>query len=225
MFSRKLTREELYLIRHIEDFVRRKHLHCEGHDWTHVLEVTRIAIEIAERVPEPVDPFLVVCGGLFHDIGRVNAASGSLHGLEGAAIADQFLRAVWPDRDAIDKVVRIVTRHTPTSALPPETIEEKIIFDADTLERFGWIGILRGVMGKTGSIEDILEEVIRKRVADYDNLYLAVSREVARIRYENTLTILRGVEDALHLRDQRVHQPMRLPIDDSVDQAVEQANP
>ncbi len=222
MFSRKLTQEEVELIRHIEDFVRLKHLHCEGHDWTHVLEVTRIAIDIAEQVSEPVDPFVVVCGALFHDIGRVNAASGSLHGLEGAAIADQFLRAVWPDRDAIDKIVRIVTRHTPTSALPPETIEEKIIFDADTLERFGWIGILRGVMGKTGSIENILEEVIKKRLADYDNLYLDASKELGRVRYENTLTILHGVEDALHRRDQRVHQAMRLPIEENVTQAVGQ---
>ncbi len=225
MFSRKLAREEVDLIRHIEDFVRLKHMQCEGHDWTHVLEVTRIAIEIAEQVPESVDPFLVVCGGLFHDIGRVNATSGSLHGLEGAAIADQFLRAVWADRDTIDKIVRIVTRHTPTSALPPETIEEKIVFDADTLERFGWIGILRGVMGKTGSIENILEEVIKKRIADYDNLYLDVSKEVARIRYENTLTILRGVEDALRRRDERVHQAMRLPVEGKVAQTVAEAEP
>ena len=145
-----------------------------------MLEVTRIGIDIAEQLSEPVDPFLLICGSLFHDIGRINAVSGSLHGLEGAAIADQFLWAVWPDREAIDQIVRIVARHTPTSAIPPETIEEKIVFDADTLERFGWIGILRGVMSKTGSIEQILDSVIRKRTADYDNLCLQVSREVGR---------------------------------------------
>jgi len=212
MFSRNLTQPEVDLIRHIEEFVRLKHEKCEGHDWTHVLEVTRIAIDLAEQVPDAVDPFLLVCGALFHDIGRVNAVSGSLHGLEGAALADQFLRAVWPDRDQADAIVRIVTRHTPTSAIPPETIEEKIVFDADTLERFGWIGILRGVMSKTGSIEDILERVVRKRMADYENLCLDVSRELGRERYENTLTILQGVEDALKRRDERVNKPMRLPV-------------
>lgn len=212
MFSRKLSREEVDLIHQIEDFVHQKHLQCEGHDWTHVLEVTRIAIDIAEQVEEPVDPFLLVCGALFHDIGRVNAVSGTLHGLVGAAVADQFLRAVWPDPEATDKIVHIVTRHTPTSGIPPETIEEKIVFDADTLERFGWVGILRGVMSKTGSIEDILERVVRKRMADYDNLHLSVSKHLGRIRYENTMVILQGVEEALKRRDRRVSEPMRLPV-------------
>jgi uncharacterized protein len=211
VFARPLTEDEADLVERIADFVQSKHKRCEGHDHSHVVLVTRLAIEIAERVEEPVDPFIVIAGALFHDIGRVGATTGSLHGLAGGAITHQFLRAVLGDSPVCSQVARIVARHTPTSRIPPETIEEKIVYDADTMERFGWIGVLRGVMGRSGSIEDILQTVIRKRAADYDQLLLPVSKEMAAERYEATQEILQGVERAMRDRDDSLNLKLPLP--------------
>jgi len=211
MFARELTADEIRLIDQITEFVRQKHEDCEGHDYSHVLLVARLSIEIAEQVPEEVDPLIVIVGALFHDIGRIGAESGTLHGLSGAAITHEYLAAVLDDPETIAKVTRIVTRHTPTSDIPPETIEEKIVFDADTMERFGWIGVLRGVMSKSGSIEDILQTVVRKRADDYQRLYLPISREMAGERYQVTLNILGGVERALRERDESLEQGLSLP--------------
>ncbi len=211
MFARPLTEGEAELIGQIVEFVRSKHKRCEGHDHSHVLLVAHIAIEIAERVAEPVDPFTVIAGALFHDIGRVGATTGSLHGLAGAGVAYEFLRAVTHDEETRGKVARVVARHTPTSRIAPETIEEKIVFDADTMERFGWIGVLRGVMSRTGCIEDILQTVIRKRAGDYDQLYLPESKEMARDRYRATQEILEGVEQAMRDRDAVLSLDLPLP--------------
>jgi len=211
LFSRKLTDGEAGLIDKIEEFVKSKHESCEGHDDSHVLLVTRLAIQIAQRVDEPVDPFVCIVGALFHDIGRIGADSGTLHGLAGAAIASEYLRAVIDDDDVIARVARIVARHTPTSNITPETIEERIVYDADTMERFGWVGVLRGVMSKSGSIDDILHTIIRKRAADYDTLCLPVSREMASERNQVTLNILGGVERALQERDENLAEPLDLP--------------
>ncbi len=99
MFSRNLTEKEIEMIGIIEGFVREKHAHNIGHDYSHIIEVTRRAIGIAQMLPEPVDPFILVCGALFHDLGRVGVLTGAMHGIRGAAFAEQFLKASWIDKE------------------------------------------------------------------------------------------------------------------------------
>ncbi|MBE0477747.1 HD domain-containing protein [Candidatus Aerophobetes bacterium] len=187
MFSRSLNKKEIKLLEMIEEFVRDKHAESEGHDYSHVLQVAKNAIKIAKKVPDQVDPFVLICGALFHDLGRVDQLSGILHGLRGAALVEQFLKATEIDAETGKRIVRIVTRHTSTSHIPPETMEEKIVYDADTLDRFGWVGLLRGIIGKKGSLEDIIEKVIIRRSEDYNKLIFKESREIGREAHEETL--------------------------------------
>ncbi len=76
MFFRDLTDQEIQMIALIEEFVREKHASCEGHDYSHILQVTKNAIEIAKITDEPVDPFVLICGARYHDLGRVGTDSG-----------------------------------------------------------------------------------------------------------------------------------------------------
>ena len=146
MFSRNLTEDEVAIINNIEAFVSDKHDKLQGHDYSHVLAVTHYSIEIARKIPEPVDPFVVICGALFHDIGRVGTNTGRLHGLRGATITEEYLKAIKIENDIREQIVRIVVRHSETSMLPPETIAEKVVYDADDLDRLGLMGMLRGMM-------------------------------------------------------------------------------
>lgn len=200
MLSRKILKKEVDLIYKIVEFIRQKHSECEGHDYSHVLEVARYSIQIAERIPEKAEPFILITGALFHDIGRVDAPSGQLHGLLGGGIAQEFLKTTWVDKEAIEKVCRIVVRHTPTSMLPPETIEEKIVFDADALDRLGLMGMLRGIMGKTGSIRSILENRLEKRKKDFSMLHFEASRELGRALYKETLMLIKLIGNSLKRR-------------------------
>jgi len=158
MFERKLTRKEVELIKEIEAFIKDKHSQAQGHDYSHVLQVTRYAVQIAEIIPDEVNPFILICGALFHDIGLIDTINEVLHGLSGATIANEYLESTWVSADVRKKISRIITRHTPTSMIPPRSIEEKIIHDADALDRLGVMGMIRGIMGKSGSIEDILTD-------------------------------------------------------------------
>ena len=191
MFERNLTPDEVDLIYTIRKFIEKKHSACEGHDYSHVLEVARYSIAIAERIPEQVNPFTLIVGALFHDIGRVDATTGNLHGLIGGGIAEEFLKTSGVDQESIQKICRIVVRHTETSMLPPETIEEKIVYDADDLDRLGLMGMLRGIMGKTGSIKDILEDRLQKRKKDFERLHFEASRELGRELYNETLLLIK----------------------------------
>jgi putative nucleotidyltransferase with HDIG domain len=98
LFSRNLTDKELEKIQNMVEFIKEKHHGSEGHDYSHVLEVTRYAIDISKNLEEEVDPFVVISGALLHDIGRVGEESGSMHGLMGGAIAEEYLEGIEKDR-------------------------------------------------------------------------------------------------------------------------------
>ncbi len=210
MFSRTLTNEEEEIIKVIEAFVRDKHKDADSHDYSHVLEVTQHAIDIAERIPEPVDPFILICGALLHDIGKTNLLFNSMHGLLGSALAEEFLEALgytYPSLKPVrDAICRIVCRHTPTTMIPPETVEEKIVFDADTLDRLGIIGVLRGFIGKVGSIEKILESKLASRVHDFELLHFDASRELGKKMNEETLRFVDIIRKSLRKRVDEVRE-------------------
>ncbi|MFB0534199.1 MAG: HD domain-containing protein [Anaerolineae bacterium] len=204
MFERRLTRKEIELIKEIEAFIKDKHSQAQGHDYSHVLQVTRYAIQIAEAIPDEVNPFILICAALFHDIGRIGTITGVLHGLRGATIADEYLESTWVGADVRKKISRIVTRHTPTSMIPPMSIEEKIIYDADALDRLGLMGMLRGIVGKSGSIEDILTDRIQKREGDYDKLYFEESQRIGEQLQAETIEVIQRFRKALDKRAEQI---------------------
>lgn len=179
MFSRSLTPDERQLLKNMESFVKEKHARLEEHDYSHVLQVTEFAIEIASNIEEEVDPIVVICGALLHDIGRT--VSDDMHGLIGGSMTEELLRSLPLGREEIDRITKVIVRHTPTSHVAPESVEEKIVYDADGLDRLGAMGLLRGFIGKKEeSMVEILERYMSKRAKDYDMLFFPVSRKIGK---------------------------------------------
>ena len=131
MFERNLTRREVELIQDAMAFIKEKHGESEQHDYSHILAVVNYAMQIAQAIPEEVDPFVLICGALFHDIGWIGTVTGVMHGLRGATVTDEYFAATWVSEEVRRRIKRVVIRHTITSHLPPETVEEKIVWDAD----------------------------------------------------------------------------------------------
>ncbi len=210
MFLRTLTSEEVEIIQIIEAFVRDKHKHSDSHDHSHILTVTEYAIKIAEMIEEPVEPFIMIAGALLHDIGKTNLLFSSMHGLLGSALAEEFLDALGYSYPALkpirDSICRIVSRHTPTTMVPPETVEEKIVFDADCLDRLGLIGVLRGFIGKEGSIEEILEGKMESRIHDFDRLNYEASRIIGKDLNDETLGFIEIIKGALSSRTAKIEE-------------------
>jgi uncharacterized protein len=204
MFERKLTRKEVELIKEVEAFIKDKHGQAQGHDYSHVLQVTRYAIRIAEAIPDEVNPFILIAAALLHDIGRIGTVTGVLHGLRGATIADEYLESTWVSADIRKKISRIITRHTPTSMISPKSVEEKIIYDADALDRLGLMGMLRGIMGKSGSIESILTDRMQKRAGDYDKLYFEESQRMGEQLQAKTVQVIKSFREALDKRAEQI---------------------
>jgi len=200
VFSRKLTKKEMDILIKLQEFIRQAHADSSSHDFAHVLSVLRYAIQIGKDIKESVDPFVVCAGALLHDIGKTNSVFSHIHGLFGGSLAEEFLDGLKINSKLTEKICRVVVRHTPTSMIPPETAEEMIVFDADTMDRLGLMGLLRGFIGKEGSMGEILNKYMDKRLEDYSKLHYDVSKRIGDAKNQEMEFFIELIQDRLNNR-------------------------
>lgn len=114
-----------------------------AHDFDHVLRVFALAERIARA--EGADVEIVCAAALLHDITRAEEDAGRDpdHATSGAARAREILHARGVARARIQAVAHAIAAHRFRGALVPQTLEAKILFDADKLDAIGAIGIAR----------------------------------------------------------------------------------
>jgi len=120
----------------------------------HVERVVALAERLARE--EGADLEVVKVAALLHDIGRGEEARSRgrvCHARYGAELARKILEEEGLPPDFIERVVRAIRRHRFRGKEPPETIEEKVLFDADKLDSLGAVGIGRAFLfaGEVGA--------------------------------------------------------------------------
>lgn len=137
------------LIHRLEEYARGL---LEGspacHDWEHTLRVRRIAKRLAKA--EGADLMVVEAAALLHDIGRpaeLADCGKTCHAELGAKMVREALPQLGvSDKEFIERVASCVLTHRYRKRNPerfPQSIEAKVIFDADKLDGIGAIGIAR----------------------------------------------------------------------------------
>jgi uncharacterized protein len=114
-----------------------------GHDWFHIERVWKLAKRIAKE-EQGVDLLVVELAALLHDIADWKFYEGDLEA--GPKAAREWLEKNLLDNQIILKVEDIVRNISFKGAnvkLKIDTIEGKIVFDADKLDAIGAIGIAR----------------------------------------------------------------------------------
>lgn len=111
-----------------------------GHDYYHTERVYRLALQIARA--EDADPFVVSLAALLHDVDD-RKLSPATHATKEKAVA--FMRSHDLPEDVVRAVVEIIKRlsFAGDGADVPDTLEGKIVQDADRLDAIGAIGIAR----------------------------------------------------------------------------------
>ena len=128
------------IVRDAQDYVRELFRgNSDGHGADHTMRVFRNALRIAGTEPE-ADRFLVSMGALLHD-----ADDAKIFRTENNANARRFMegRGILPD--AQEEICRIINgvSFSKNPDRRPETIEGRIVQDADRLDALGAIGIAR----------------------------------------------------------------------------------
>lgn len=120
-----------------------------AHDKEHIYRVLFNAMEIAKH-EEGVDYDVLICACLLHDIGRKEQFENPklCHAEVGAEKALKFLVNHNFDKDFAEKVVHCILCHRYRNHNIPQSLEAKILFDADKLDATGAIGIARTLIYK-----------------------------------------------------------------------------
>lgn len=146
--------ERAEIVRRTEHHIRARFLgEASGHDWWHVERVRAIALRLARE--EKADPYVVELAALLHDI-----ADHKFHGGDaeaGPRAARAWLEEAGADARTVGRVCRIVEGVSFKGAgvpTPMDTIEGKVVQDADRLDAIGAVGIARafaygGANGRT----------------------------------------------------------------------------
>lgn len=112
-----------------------------AHNFDHVLRVLATAQHLAEAYPD-VDLAVLSTATLLHDIARADQArTGVEHSAEGARRAREIL-ADYP-ADFVEAVCHAIASHRFRVDRVPQTLEAKLLYDADKLDSIGAIGVAR----------------------------------------------------------------------------------
>jgi uncharacterized protein len=134
---------------------------------------------------EEADLEIIRVAAELHDIAR-DSSTGN-HALEGAKMAEKILKEKGYHKEFIEKVKQCITSHSFSSGVVPETLEAKILSDADKLDAMGAIGVARAFMfaGETGrSIEDSLVHFEEKLLKLREILHTNTARNIGEKRHK-----------------------------------------
>ena len=138
-----------------------------AHDKEHVYRVLYNALDIA-KTEVGVDYDVLICACLLHDIGRKEQFENPAlcHASVGGDKAYEFLTAHGFDTGYAEQVRHCIQTHRYRKNNRPQSLEAKILFDADKLDVTGAMGIARTLVYK-GSVSEPLYSVLPEgRVSD-----------------------------------------------------------
>lgn len=155
----------------------------DGHDALHTLRVYKNMKLIAQSYPE-ADLFIMSLSALLHD-----ADDHKLFKTENNANARFFLAKNDVPEESIEQICEIINgvSFSKNRGKTPETLEGKIVQDADRLDAIGARGIARTFAygGKVGrSLDDSVQHFYEKLLLLKDEMNTDAAKEIAKTRHE-----------------------------------------
>lgn len=155
----------------------------DGHDALHTLRVYKNMKLIAQSYPE-ADLFIMSLSSLLHD-----ADDHKLFKTENNANARFFLAKNDVPKESIEQICEIINgvSFSKNRGKTPETLEGKIVQDADRLDAIGARGIARTFAygGKVGrSLDDSVQHFYDKLLLLKDEMNTDAAKEIAKARHE-----------------------------------------
>ncbi len=125
-----------------------------SHDWDHTIRVHNLCMKIGTA--EKADLETLSIAAYLHDIGRStqDLSQGKIcHAHQGAEMASDILSA-YDLKGRYDNIIHCIRSHRFRNDDRPETLEARILFDADKLDAIGAIGVARAYLfaGEIGAV-------------------------------------------------------------------------
>jgi len=189
-----------------------------AHDFDHVLRVLALAEKLARA--EGADLEIVRTAALLHDIARADEdTTGGDHAEMAAERARAILRARGIAPEKIEAIAHAIQAHRFRTNAPPQTLEAKILFDADKLDSIGAVGIARAYQVSGALNQRLWSEVAPDALATRqqrnsnhsayaefvvklskvrDRLFTASARQIAQERHAYMVDFFARLEKEIH---------------------------
>ena len=183
------------------------------HGWPHVKRVVRLSMRLAKTV-EGVDYDVVEAAALLHDVAKHLERDGDTtdHGKLSAKMAEEFLKSAGFSEGKIEAVCHAIRVHTHGGE--PNSVEAKILCDADFLDKMGTVGVatlfIKACLTNT-TIEEVLESWKKASKESYVGLhalwlqkphfYTQTAKNIAADRNKIVYAFFKQLENEIQLKD------------------------
>lgn len=137
---------QLFANQRFQELIEINNKNDEAHDLAHFLRVKKYSLIIG--VAEHGDLEIIEAAAMLHDIARGLETIGKTedHLVEGAIISKEILAKINFPSEKISPVSYIVSVHQKRDGVKPETLEAKIVQDADLVDTYGLIYAARSIL-------------------------------------------------------------------------------
>jgi uncharacterized protein len=115
-----------------------------AHTIDHSMRVYALSIQIGENLP--ISPRVVRAAALLHDVGRPKESeTGVSHSIVSGEISKPLLRELGYSETEMNQITDAIRTHRFSEGIEPNSLEGKVLSDADKLDAIGAIGIYRSI--------------------------------------------------------------------------------
>jgi len=182
--------KDVEIIKSIRNFVVDHSDDDDIHGFAHTQRVydlcDKIGIELKANM------LILRISALLHDIGRKNETSNTVnknHAIISAEISKDYLKSqlFGLSEDEINQIIHCILTHSFSNMIKPQTLEAKILSDADKLDALGAIGLYRTIgftIRNNGGIKQVINHLETKILNLKNGLFLDITREIAEQRIQ-----------------------------------------
>ena len=155
----------------------------------HFVPVVRYAEELGDKLK--CDKEILIISAWLHDIGSIMEGRENHHET-GAKIAEEKLRKLGYPLSKIELVKKCILNHRGSQERVRETVEEKILVDADALANFDNIsGIFKAALVyENKTQEEARKSVLEKLQRKWNQLHFNESKKIIKPKYKSVKLLL-----------------------------------
>ncbi len=156
----------------------------------HFIPVAKYAEELANELK--ADKEVVLLAAWLHDIGSIVNGRGEHH-ITGAKIAEEKLKEFGYPLERIELIKGCILNHRGSRQDSRESLEEKIIAEADAISTFDAIaGLFKAALVYEGKTQDEARKSVRQKLENkWNQLHLENSKRIVRPKFEAAMLLLK----------------------------------
>jgi len=174
----------------VKNFAKENSLDDDIHGFEHVKRVRKLSLDIGKK--SNANLYLLEIAALLHDIGRIQKKKNALNQNHAELSAKESLEFFKREdinltQEDIKNIIHAIRAHSFSNKIVPQTLEAKILSDADKLDALGAIGLYRTIgftVKNKGNLKDVINHLEDKILNLKTQMNLNISKRMAQKRHK-----------------------------------------